>query len=116
MQRWQFSLRSLLIAVTALPVLISSTLKYPGVALILALFGTPFLWVATRTHLIHTPRFGRIAMVLCGSVVVLAGGQLFVLANRNHEMDLQRFFSFAFLCGYGLFYAVVACGIPDEAP
>lgn len=114
--RFQFPLRFLLIAVAILSALIAAAVNQPGFALVFAAVTLPFLWSGVVAHIIRTPRFARLIMALCSIAVVLASGQLFILANRNNAMDLRGLFSLAILCGYGLMCGLAAWLIPNEVP
>ncbi len=102
--RWQFSLRSLFVAMTLLAALVFFTANYPVVALACLSLTAPFLMGRVMAYLfIHTPRISRLIMILLGTAFLFMCVHLGQKAYRHHDFgEWGAWFALAILLGFAL--------------
>src|SRR5262245_34765427 len=107
---WQFSLRSLFVAVTLIAASIVLAIHFPGIVIIGAAFALPFVSGRAMAHFFHrAPGIARIIMATCCAAFLIASGFLFLQIERAGEL-----FGLGLLCSFGLLCGFVAWLIPDK--
>ncbi len=108
----QFSLKYLLFAVVLFSLILAIAVNQIGLALIVIVLELPFFLGGFITHLLRSPRIARAVILIVGTLVIFAGFELFILANRNHEISANLLIAVGMLCGYGFVCGLVAWLLP----